>query len=261
MLLRWCDQNGFVAIVRGRIDAQVHDLHVKQPDKLRGRPPKYGERISLAGYAAQDAHFGQTIRLYQSRTPARIASLVGLHRASGLPMRFVILRCAGKPDAVIMSTDLSLTPREIAGLYADRFQIEMTFRELKQHFGLGHYQVRIPRAMLRHVHLSGLACALTQLLTLRPPAALRDAMCPEVSEADDGASQPAARALRAVAKPTPWRRYDTRSVGETQLWVRLAAVIAGTLADVAARTDTREKHGAASQPPHEPKTASGSAEV
>jgi hypothetical protein len=25
----------------------------------------------------------------------------------------------------------------IAGLYADRFEIEMTFRELKQHFGLG----------------------------------------------------------------------------------------------------------------------------
>ena len=106
----------------------------------------------------------------QARVRTRTASLVGLHRASGLPLRFVLLRTAGKPDAVLMSTDLSLTPREIAGLYADRFAIEMTFRELKQHFGLGDYQARWPQAMLRHVHLSGVACALTQLLTLRPPA-------------------------------------------------------------------------------------------
>jgi hypothetical protein len=61
-----------------------------------------------------------------------------------------------------------LTPREIAGLYADRFSIEMTFRELKQHFGLGHYQVRIPRAIESHVQLSAVACCLTQLLALAP---------------------------------------------------------------------------------------------
>jgi hypothetical protein len=248
-LLRWCDRNGFVAIVRGRIDAQVHDLYVQQPTKLRGRPRKYGERISLAEFAADDTHFGQTIALYQSRTPLRIASLVGLHRASGLPMRFVILRCAGKPDAVIMSTDLSLTPREIAGLYADRFQIEMTFRELKQHFGLGHYQARVPEAMLRHVHLSGVACALTQLLTLRPPATRCTAL------------EPAAQAPTTVAKATPWRRYPTRSVGETQLLVRMACGAAGTFCHVAPGTDNGERHRQASQPAHAPQHAARSAEL
>ena len=83
-------------------------------------------------------------------TPLRITSRVGLRRASGLPIRLVILRYAGKSAAVIMSTDLSLTPQEPAGLFADRFQIEMTFRELKQRFGLGHYQARLPRAALQH---------------------------------------------------------------------------------------------------------------
>ena len=201
-LLRWCADNGFVAIVRGRIDAQVHDLYVQRPAAVRGRPRKYGERISLAEYAADATHFAQTIALYQNRMPAQIASLVGLHRASGLPTRFVILRCAAKPDTVIMSTDLTLTPREIAVLYADRFAIEMTFRELKQHFGLGDYQVRLPEAMLRHVHLSGVACALTQLLTLRPPVS--------------------SEALCAPPKATPWRRGAPVSVYETQLQIRLA---------------------------------------
>lgn len=72
-LLRWCAANGFVAIVRGRIDAQVHDLYVQQPAKRRGRPRKYGERISLADYAADSAHFGQAITLYARRTPRAAA--------------------------------------------------------------------------------------------------------------------------------------------------------------------------------------------
>jgi hypothetical protein len=199
-LLQWCAQNDFVAIVRGRIDARVHDLFVEQPRPRRGRPRVWGAALSLAEFAADEANFTQTIALYQSRTRVQIASLVGRHRQSGLPMCFVILRAAGKPDAVVMSTDLSLTPREIAGLYADRFAIEMTFRELKQHFGLGDYQVRLPEAMLRHVHLAGVACALTQLLTLQPKTG--------------------AQLSPHSPKATPWRRYDTVSVHERQLQLR-----------------------------------------
>jgi hypothetical protein len=200
-LLQWCAQNDFVALVRGRIDARLHDLHVPQPG--RGRRRVWGAALSLRDYAADERHFTQTIALYQNRTPVQLASLVGRHRQSGLAMRFVILRTAGKADAVIMSTDLSLTPREVAALYADRFAIEMTFRELKQHFGLGDYQVRLPEAMLRHVHLSGVACALTQLLTLRP--ATQRVWC-----------------WRRPAKRMPWRRYEATSVHETQLQLRLA---------------------------------------
>ncbi len=261
-LLRWCADNDFVAIVRGRIDAKVHDLYVRQVRPLRGRPRKYGERISLAEHAADDAHFERTIALYQNRTPLRIASRVGLHRTSGLPMRFVILRCAGKSDAVIMSTDLSLTPREIARLYADRFQIEMTFRELKQHFGLGHYQARLPKAMLRHVHLSAVACALTQLLTLRPPAALSDAACSSARRTSTGPRQLAAsRDPKAVIKATPWRRYNTRSVAETQLWVRIASQAAGTFGHVPPKDHNRQKQPQGSHHPNAPKHALKSAEL
>ncbi|MEI6502691.1 MAG: transposase [Armatimonadota bacterium] len=118
-------------------------------------------------------------------------------------MRLVTMRTAGRPDAVVMSTDLSLTPRDIAGLYADRFAIEMTFRELKQHFGLGDYQVRLPEAMQRHVHLSGVACALTQLLTLQV--------------------KPDPEVPIHLSKATPWRRYEAVSVYERQLQLRAAS--------------------------------------
>ena len=167
-LLRWCEREGFVVIVRGRMDAQIHDLYVARPAHLRGRPHKWGERLSLAAYAADERHFTHRVYLYQERMEVRVACLVARHRVSGLVMQFVITRRPGKDDLVIMCSDLGLTPREIAGLYADRFSIEMTFRELKQHFGLGHYQVRIPRAIESHVQLSAVACCLTQLLAIAP---------------------------------------------------------------------------------------------
>jgi hypothetical protein len=198
-LMGWCVQEGIAVITRGRIDARVHDLYVQQSG--RGRPRKWGQPISLAEFAADECNFTQTIALYQDRTPVQLASVVGRHRQSGLVLRFVILRTAGQAPVVLMSTDLSLTPREIAQLYADRFQIELTFRELKQHFGLGHYQARKPLAMLRHVHLAGLACALTQLLSLKGMTRKTSA---------------------GRLKATPWRRSGAPSVHETQLWLRWA---------------------------------------
>lgn len=166
--LRWCEREGFVVIVRGRMDAQIHDVYVAQPARFKGRPRKWGERLSLVAYAADDKHFTHRVQLYQERMEVQVACIVARHRVSGLVLQFVITRRPGKDDVVIMCSDLGLTPREIAGLYADRFSIEMTFRELKQHFGMGHYQVRIPRAIESHVQLSAVACSLTQLLALAP---------------------------------------------------------------------------------------------
>jgi hypothetical protein len=226
-LMRWCVQEGIAVITRGRIDARVHDLYVRQTG--RGRPRKWGQPLSLAEFAADESNFRQTITLYENQTVVRLASLVGRHRQSGLALRFVLLRTADKAPVVLMSTDLSLTPREIAQLYADRFQIELTFRELKQHFGLGHYQARKPLAMLRHVHLSGLACALTQLLSLR-------------SMGCQGSG----------SKATPWRRQrPTWSVHETQLWLRWACQRRGLLGKWPSPGHLRKR----SKAPHSPSQA------
>jgi len=65
---------------------------------------------------------------------------------------------------VLLSTDLALSPIEIIERYALRFAIEIAYRELKQRFGWGHYQVRSREAIERHVTLSFVACSLTTLL-------------------------------------------------------------------------------------------------
>lgn len=242
-LLRWCDQNGFVALVRGRIDARVHDLFVRQRPPSRGRPRKYGEKICLRAWARNERNFSQMVRVYEDRTRVRVGSVVGLHYVSGLPMRFVIVRTVGKADMVLMSTDLSLTPREIVCLYADRFAIEITFRELKQHFGFGHYQVRKPEAMLRHVHLSGVACALTQLLTLCPP--------------ESGWARE-----RLEFKATPWRGPNARvSVHDTQLLLRWLSLAPAIYHHVGAREPIRANNPSPSAVPIRAKTPGKNAEL
>jgi len=225
-LLRWCVGNHFHVIVRGRMDAQVHDLYVPQATPLRGRPRKWGDKICLHSVAASPGSFTHTVSVYQNRTQVQVASVVGRHRASGLPLRFVITHIPGKDhddDLVLMSTDLSLTPREVASLYADRFGIEMTFRELKQHFGLGDYQVQRPEAITRHVHLSAVACALTQLIALDLTA-------------NGGTIE------GAPWQPMPWRKPDTLiSLRETQLCLRQACLSHDTFAHVAPDSATARK--------------------
>lgn len=63
----------------------------------------------------------------------------------------------------LFSTDLSLRAEEVVELYAARFAIELAFRELKNHFGLGHCQARRPGAAERHVLLCLVAYTWSQL--------------------------------------------------------------------------------------------------
>lgn len=46
-------------------------------------------------------------------------------------LRFVLVKYKSKLS-ILVSTDLTLTPEDIISLYAHRFKIECTFREMKQ---------------------------------------------------------------------------------------------------------------------------------
>ena len=48
-------------------------------------------------------------------------------------------------------------------IYGARFSIELTIRDLKQHFGLGDYQCTTTLAILRFVHLACIAFCLWRL--------------------------------------------------------------------------------------------------
>ena len=129
----------------------------------RGRPRLYGRKVNLTCY--HERHRQQApVRLGAQRYWATFSALDAVPRRFGQLARIVIVDVPKHQRAVLLCTDLSLSPTEIIERYAMRFALEIAYRELKQRFGWGHYQVRSPEAIERHVALSFTACSLTTLL-------------------------------------------------------------------------------------------------
>jgi len=137
----------------------------KQPGQ-RGRPRLYGEKVDLARY--HDSHRQEApVRIGAQHYLATFSFLDAVPRRFGQLCRIVIVDLPKHQRAVLLSTDISLLPTEIIERYALRFAIEIAYRELKQRFGWGHYQIRSRQAIERHVALSFVACSLTTLLLLQ----------------------------------------------------------------------------------------------
>jgi hypothetical protein len=73
---------------------------------------------------------------------------------------------------------LTLSAAQILEIYAARFSIELAIRDLKQHFGLAHYQGYLGIAIDRFVHL---ACVAYCLFGLFQRQQLKSAWMPSVS--------------------------------------------------------------------------------
>ena len=80
-------------------------------------------------------------------------------------VRVVVIQTTGDP-VILLSTDLTLTPKQIIILYAMRFSVELGIRDAKQHFGLGDYQCTSFLAMTRFVGLSLVSFCLWRIALL-----------------------------------------------------------------------------------------------
>ena len=128
-----------------------------------GRPRVYGKKVNLAAH--HEAHRQQApVRMGAQSYIATYSTLDAVPRRFGQLCRIVIVDLPKHQRAVLLCTDRSLSPIEIIERYAMRFSLEITYRELKQRFAWGHYQVRSRPAIERHVALSFVACSLTTLL-------------------------------------------------------------------------------------------------
>jgi SRSO17 transposase len=134
--------------------------------RQRGRRRLYGKKVNLVAY--HDAHRQQAqVRIGAQRYIATYSALDAVPRRFGQLSRIVIVDLPKHQRAVLLCTDLSLSPVDIIERYAMRFSLEIAYRELKQRFGWGHYQVRSREAIERHVALSFVACSLTTLLLVQ----------------------------------------------------------------------------------------------
>jgi len=145
---------GIVVVSRLRKDSALWTTPEPRPTGRRGRPRIYGERrIDLAKRAGQRRGWVRgTFVLYGKATPKRYKTFVATWRPAGGEIRVVLV---DEPDGwrAFFCTDPQAAVADILGLVADRFSLEVAFRDLKQVVGAGQQQVRNLWANVGAFHL------------------------------------------------------------------------------------------------------------
>jgi hypothetical protein len=152
-------------ISRLRKDAVGWDDPAPRAPGTRGRPPRYGRKWALATLLTAETPTRECLILYGKLTEVVFVVRDVWLRDVADKVRIVVLEGVKDP-ILLVSTDLSLSALQIIEIYGARFSIELTIRDLKQHFGLGDYQCTTTLAIVRFVHLACLALCLWRLALL-----------------------------------------------------------------------------------------------
>lgn len=156
---------GINVISRLRKDAVGWDDPEPPPPGKRGRKPRYGRKWMLASLLTVETPTRERLTLYGKLTQVVFVVRDVWLRDVAQKVRVVVLEGAKEP-LILVSTDLALSALQIIESYGARFSIELTIRDLKQHFGLGDYQCTTTLAILRFVHLACIAFCLWRLALL-----------------------------------------------------------------------------------------------
>jgi hypothetical protein len=147
---------GMTVVSRLRCDAALWSLPPEVPEgrRRRGRPRIYGvERISLAKRAGQRRGWTtEAFSLYGERVIKRYKTFLATWRPAGGVIRVVLV---DEPTGwrAYFSTDPSASVADILTAIANRFSLEITFRECKQVAGAGQQQVRFIHASVGAFHI------------------------------------------------------------------------------------------------------------
>jgi hypothetical protein len=145
---------GMTVVSRLRKDAALRTLPGPRPAGKRGRPRTYGEdKIDLAKRGGQRRGWSSdTFDLYGEKVVKRYKTFLATWRPAGGVIRVVLV---DEPAGwrAYFCTDPSASVADILGMVADRFGLEITFRECKQVVGAGQQQVRFIWANIGAFHV------------------------------------------------------------------------------------------------------------
>jgi hypothetical protein len=145
---------GMTVVSRLRKDAALRSLPGPRPTGRRGRPRTYGpDVIDLAKRAGQRRGWStETITLYGVATVKKYKTFLATWRPAGGAIR-VVLVDGPTGWRAYFCTDTSASVADILTAVADRFSLEITFRECKQVVGAGQQQVRFIWANIGAFHV------------------------------------------------------------------------------------------------------------
>jgi hypothetical protein len=145
---------GMTVVSRLRKDAALRSLPGPRPAGKRGRPRTYGpDVIDLAKRGGQRRGWSTgAFALYGVAATKKYKTFLATWRPAGGVIRVVLVE---EPDGwrAYFCTDASASVADILSTVADRFSLEITFRECKQIVGAGQQQVRFIWANIGAFHV------------------------------------------------------------------------------------------------------------
>lgn len=122
----------------------------EQNSSGRGRPQKYERKIKLAEELDQPERLKSlSVEAYVEIQQVEYAVFMGLLRGHQRPVKISLVKGMRKSNFLLFTNDLKLSVAQIIAYYAARFQIEITFRELKQEMGTFNYRLRSMSGIMR----------------------------------------------------------------------------------------------------------------
>ena len=146
-------------ITRLRLDAALYEPAPPRRVKQNGRPRVKGARLpTLAAYAVASTTRWQSVtvaRWYgQEERTVEVASHTAVWYHTGLPpvpIRWVLIRDPQErfTTQALLCTDLTVAPEQIVAWFVLRWQMEVTFEEVRRHLGVETQRQWTARAILR----------------------------------------------------------------------------------------------------------------
>ena len=186
--------DGHTVIGRVRRDLALYAVPRPPRRRRRGRPRKYGPRMTPERVAALPVHRSARI-LYGRFEVVRYRSCrVAARFLKGRVVRAVWVRLE-RPDRpgeerLLLCTDPALPATEVITSYAKRWSVEPLFAAMKHGWGLEDARQQSRQVLMRRVTILAAGYALNQMLAYADPAR-----------------------APGLASPAPWRPPGTRTAG------------------------------------------------
>jgi hypothetical protein len=151
--------NPLTMVVRFRMDAALYDPAPPRCKGQRGRPRKKGQRLPTLLHVAAQVQtcwerrvvrywYGEAQRLIEISSDTAVWFHNGL---PPLPIRWVIVRDPKHhfKTQALLCTDPNVQPKQIVEWFVQRWQLEVTHREVREHLGVESQRQWSDRAIVR----------------------------------------------------------------------------------------------------------------
>ena len=154
---------------RLRVSCVLHEVPEEPRKRKRGRRRKYGRRLPLIEELAASMRPAATtdrMLIYGKCRDCTYSELICVSKALKCQVKVVLIHRRDGRFFPLVSTDLTLSAKQMIEYYAARWKIESGFKELKHEVGALDSQCRKHNAVENHFNLCCLAMTLTWIYAL-----------------------------------------------------------------------------------------------